>query len=79
MNQVKVLKEEEFYFRILVNNENEYFGLDGLMKLSGKLPSTIKTLAIKVSNPTCKIYCMTENHSDFIGLEGRLNIKTEMM
>jgi hypothetical protein len=79
MSQVKVLKESEFYFRISITNESEYFGLNGLIELSGKLPSTIKTLGIKVSSPTCKIYCITENHSDFMGIESRLNVKTEMI
>jgi hypothetical protein len=79
MIQVKVLKQDEFYFRILVTSESEYFGLEGLMKLSGKLPSTIKTLGVKESNPTCKIYCMTDNHSDYIGIESRLNVKTDML
>ncbi|WP_225037417.1 hypothetical protein [Winogradskyella sp. SM1960] len=79
MNQVKVLKQDEFYFRILVTNESDYFGLDGLIELSGKLPSTIKTLGVKVANPICKIYCMTDNHSDYMGIESRLSVKTEMM
>ena len=79
MKQVKVLKEDEFYFRILVTSESDYFGLEGLIALNGKLPSTIKTLGIKASNPTCKIYCMTDNHSDYMGIEDRLNVKTEIM
>lgn len=79
MNQVKVLKQDEFYFRISVTSESEYFGLDGLIELSKKLPSTIQPLGVKVANPTCKIYCMTNNHSDFMGIESRLNVKTEML
>lgn len=79
MNQVKVLKQDEFYFRILIPSESEYFGLDGLIELSGKLPSTIQTLGVKIANPISKIYCMTSNHSDFIGIESRLNVKTEKL
>ena len=79
MNQVKVLKQDEFYCRILVTSESDYFGLDGLIELSGKLQSTNKTLGVKVANPSCKIYCMTDNHSDYMGIESRLSVETEMM
>jgi len=79
MNSIKVLKQEEFYFRILVNSESEYYGLKGLYNLTTKLPSTITPIAVKESNPICKVYCMTNHHSDYMGLESRLNVKTEKM
>ena len=79
MNEVKVLQQDEFYFRILIDDQSEYFGLEGLMKLTGKLPSTVNTVAVKVSKPLCKVYCFTNNHSDFMGIENQLNVKTEMI
>ena len=79
MNEIKILQQDEFYFRILIDNQSEYFGLDGLMKMTEKLPSTVSTVAVKESNSLCKVYCFTNNHSDFLGIESRLNVKTEMM
>ena len=79
MNDVKVLKQEEFYFRILIRKDSEYFGLDGMIKLTGKLPSTITTIAVKEANPICKVYCFTNHHSDYMGIEDRLNVKVEMI
>jgi hypothetical protein len=79
MNSFKVLKQEEFYFRILVDSQSEYFGLEGLYNLTTKLPSTVTPIAVKESSPLCKVYCITNNHSDYMGIESRLNVKTEMM
>jgi hypothetical protein len=79
MSEVKVLQKNEFFFKITIEKENEYYGLEGLMSLSGKLPNTIKTIAIKVADPICKVYCITDNHSDYMGIQSRLNVKTEIM
>ncbi|WP_282165609.1 hypothetical protein [Cellulophaga baltica] len=79
MKKVKVLKPYEFYFRILITEESEYFGLEGLIRLTGNLPATVTTIAVKESKPISKLYCLTHNHSDYIGIEDRLNVKTEMM
>ena len=49
------------------------------MDLTRKLPSTVITIAVKESTPISKVYCLTENHSDYMGIEERLNVKTEMM
>ncbi len=79
MNEVKVLQQDEFFFKITVEKENEFFGLDGLMSLTGKLPSTIKTIAVKIGNPICTVYCTTNNHSDYLGVESRLNVEIELI
>lgn len=77
--QVTVLQQDEFFFRILIPKESEYFGLKGLWKLTTKLPSTVSTIAVKESSPICKIYCIAKNHSDFMGIENRLEVKTEVI
>ena len=79
MSEVKVLKQDEFFFRIIVEKESEYYGLEGLMSLTRKLPATIQTIAVKVNDPFCKVYCMTNNHSDYMGIESRLNVKAEII
>ncbi len=79
MSQVKVLQQDEFFFKIIIPEESQYFGLEGLMKLTDKLPSTIIPIVVKESQPFSKIYCIARNHSDYMGIETRLNLETELM
>ncbi len=79
MSTVQVLEQDEFMFRIFVSRESKYFGQDGLFKLCTNIPSTIKTIALKESEPVNMIYCITDNHSDYISLDERIGVTTEMM
>lgn len=77
--QIKFLKQDEFYFRIILLKDSEYYGLDGVLDLVDKLPNNIVPESIKIGKPACKIYCLATSHSDYIGLESRLKIRTELI
>ncbi len=79
MSYIKILKKDEFIFRILISESSEYHGLEGMIDLSGNLSSTVSIIAVKESSSTCIIYCKGNNHSDFMGIESHFKVKTEML
>ena len=76
---VKVLKPNEFYFRISIEKDSKYFGLQGMMDLSNEISSLVKVLGVKESNPISNIYCWTDNHSDYMRIVSKSEIIVEMM
>ena len=80
MEPTKVLSQPEFIFTITLYKEKGY---DSLAKtfsfIENKIPSTIDAIYIKDKGTYFIVYCLTDHHSDYIGLSDRVNVETKMI
>ncbi|PRB02039.1 hypothetical protein CQ046_13835 [Chryseobacterium sp. MYb7] len=71
--EIKIYNNNTFIFKIVVPKNDKNNSIEGIMTITNKLPSTIQPQFVKIQEEeVSQIYCISNNHSDYISLESRI-------
>lgn len=70
--EIKIYNNNTYIFKIVVPKNDENNSIEGIMTITNKLPSTIQPQFVKSQEEGSQIYCISNNHSDYISLESRI-------
>ncbi|PVW16199.1 hypothetical protein [Marixanthomonas spongiae] len=58
------LDENDIIFIVNIGSDSKYFGLEGMIKIRRKLPTTVEIIVSQMGSNISKIICRTQNKSD---------------
>ena len=70
--EIKIFKRETTVFKIVIPANDQKYSIIGAMSITSDLPPSITAQFVKVEDERIKIYCIGENHSDYISLQLRI-------
>ena len=71
------LNEDDILFSIEIEPTNKFFGLNGMISISGKFPPNVNILVSKICSDSCKFICFTKNNSDLKTISENYEVKVK--
>jgi len=70
--EIKIYKRETMVFKIVIPANDQNYSIVGAMSVTNDLPPSITAQFLQIEDERIKIYCIGDNHSDYISLQSRI-------
>lgn len=70
--ETKIYTRDTLVFKIVIPADDKNYSIEGITSITGDLPYSITAQFVKIENERIKIYCIGNNHSDYISLQSRI-------